>query len=182
MHAPATRVSKFLDKLLAPLFLKVARETTFINSIDLIRALEKYAIDGRLKPTTLFVTFDVTNLYTMIPRQGALEALIGFLEKYSKHGKIGTLSINDILRMARLVLDTNCFAYEGKYYQQIRGGAMGSAFTQTLANIYMLKWEQPLIKHQQLYSELYGRSVFIFEMRSYCRFFSISIGISMMSL
>jgi len=70
-----------LDKLLAPLFLSVARETTFINGIDLVRALEKYAANGCLKPTTLFVTFDVTNLYTMIPRQGALETLMRFLEK-----------------------------------------------------------------------------------------------------
>jgi len=87
MHAPATGVSKFLDKLLAPLFLQVARETTFINGIDLIRALEKYASEDRLKPTTLFVTFDVVDLYTMIPRQGSLEALMRFLERHSKHGK-----------------------------------------------------------------------------------------------
>ncbi|CAF1594807.1 unnamed protein product, partial [Didymodactylos carnosus] len=119
----------------------------------------EYSIKGHLKPTTLLVTFDVTILYTMIPRQGALEALMGFWEKYSKRGRIGTLSINDILRMARLVLDTNCFAYDGKYYLQIRGGAMGSTFTQTLANIYMLKWEQPLVKYQQLRSEIYGRYI-----------------------
>jgi hypothetical protein len=37
---------------------------------------------------------------------------------------------------------------------------MGSAFTQTFANIYMLEWEQPLVKYQQSHSELYGRSVF----------------------
>jgi hypothetical protein len=99
----------------------------------------------------------------MIPRQGALEALMRFLEQHLKRGKIGTLSINNIMQMARLVLDTNCFAYDGKYYLQIRGGAMGSAFTQTLANIYMLEWEQPLVKHQQSHSEVYGRSVFILE-------------------
>jgi hypothetical protein len=76
-----------------------------------------------------FVTFDVTDLYTMIPRQGALEALMRFLVQHLHGGRIGTLSINDIMRMARLVLDTNYFAYKDKYYLQIRGGAMGSAFT-----------------------------------------------------
>ena len=65
------------------------------------------------------------------------------------------------MRMARLVLDTNCFAYEGKYYLQTRGGAMGSPFTMSLANIYMLEWEQLLIKHQLSKQELYGRSVFL---------------------
>jgi hypothetical protein len=63
------------------------------------------------------------------------------------------------MKMARLILDTNCFAYNNKYYKQIRGGAMGSAFTQVLANIYMLEWEQDLIKYQELHNEIYGRFV-----------------------
>jgi hypothetical protein len=63
------------------------------------------------------------------------------------------------MEMARLILDTNCFAYNNKYYKQIRGGAMGSVFTQVLANIYMLEWEQNLIKHQEIHHEIYGRLV-----------------------
>ncbi|CAF3816221.1 unnamed protein product [Rotaria sp. Silwood1] len=82
IHAPATQVSKFLNDLLAPVFLRVARETTFINGIDLVRALEKYVANGHIKTTTLFITFDVENLYTMIPWQGALEALMQFLERH----------------------------------------------------------------------------------------------------
>ncbi|CAF1544764.1 unnamed protein product, partial [Rotaria sordida] len=31
IHAPATEISKFLNDLLAPIFLRVARQTTFIN-------------------------------------------------------------------------------------------------------------------------------------------------------
>jgi hypothetical protein len=75
----------------------------------------------------------------MISRQGALQALLRFLEKYSYHGKIVTLSIDHIMKMARLVLDNNYFVYNNKYYRQVRGGAMVSAFTQVLANIYMLE-------------------------------------------
>ena len=157
MHGPTTLVSKFLNDLLAPIFLKVARETTFINGIDVVRNLEKYVADGHLKLTTRFITADVTDLYTMIPRHGALEALARFCFRHSKEGKIGTLSIDHIMRMARLILDTNCFAYNNKYYRQVRGGAMGSAFTQVLANIYMFEWEQDLIQHQLNRNEIYGR-------------------------
>jgi hypothetical protein len=157
IHAPGTLISKFLNHLLAPIYLQVARETTFINDIDVVRQLENYVINGSLKSTTKFITADVKDLYTMIPRDGTIHALIRFLEKYSYHGKIGTLNIDHILKMARLILDTNYFVYNNKYYRQIRGGAMGSAFTQVLANIYMLEWEQDLIKHQKLYHEIYGR-------------------------
>mgnify|MGYP000017626662 FL=1 len=84
----------------------------------------------------------------MIPREGALLALARFLEKYCHHGKIGSLSIDVIMKFARLVVDNNCFFYNTEYYKQILGGAMGRAFTQVLANIYMYDWEQDLIEYQ----------------------------------
>ncbi|CAF4821683.1 unnamed protein product, partial [Rotaria sp. Silwood2] len=79
IHAPATEVSKFLNHLLAPVFLRVARKTTFITGIDFVRALEKYVADDHLKLTTLLITFDVENLDTMIPRRGAVAALMQFV-------------------------------------------------------------------------------------------------------
>ena len=58
--------------------------------------------------------------------------------------------------MDHFILDTNRFVYNNKYYKQIRGGAMGSAFTQVLANIYMFEWEQDLIEHQKKHNGVYG--------------------------
>jgi hypothetical protein len=145
------------ERVLAPIFLNVARQTTFINGIDVVRRLEKYAKDGHMRSTTMFITADVTDLYTMIPRQGAFEALAQFCIRHSKNGRIGTFMIDHIMKMARLILDTNTFVYNDKYYRQIRGGAMGSAFTQVLANIYMYQWEQELIQHQAITNEIYGR-------------------------
>ena len=160
MHAPTTGISHFLDLLLRPLFNQVARRTTAINGIHFVRQLEFYRNCHRLLPSTLFVTFDVTDLYTMIPRDGALLTLNEFLCQHATTpGRINGMTIDTLMRMARLVLDTNCFVFEKQYYQQIRGGAMGSPFTMTLANIYMLKWEQPLIEHQQLHKELYLRYI-----------------------
>jgi len=157
MNGPTIGVSHFLDHLLRPIFDLVAEQTTFINGIDLIRQLEKYRDSGHLRSSTQFITFDVTDLYTMIPRNGALEALGRFLVRNSFKGKIGNLSVDTILKLARLVLDTNYFVYDNKYYRQIKGGAMGSPFTMTLANVYMLEWEQPLIELQQNQGEVYGR-------------------------
>ena len=121
--------------------------------------MELYRDLGRLSSSTTLITFDVTDLYTMIPRDGALLILERFLCKYANNGRIHGMTIDTLMKMARLVLDTNCFVYDDKYYRQIRGGAMGSPFTMTLANIYMLHWEQPLIEHQTLHNELYGRYI-----------------------
>ena len=108
------------------------------------------------------LAFDVADLYTKMLRQVVLEALMRFLVRHFHRGRIGSLSVNDIMRMARPVLDTNYFAYKNKYYLQIRRGAMGSAFTMTLANIYMWEWEQSFVEHQHACGELYGRSVPLF--------------------
>ena len=159
MRAPTTLMSKFLNDLLAPIFLKVARQTTFINSIDVIRKFDNYITHGYFQSTTKFIVIDVTYLYTMIPREGALYALMRFLEKHSHHGRIGSLSMDCIMKMARLILDNNYFAYENKHYQQIRGGAIGSSFTQVLANIYMYEWEEDLIHFQAMHHDIYGQFV-----------------------
>ncbi|CAF4710216.1 unnamed protein product, partial [Rotaria sp. Silwood2] len=45
------------------------------------------------------------------------------------------------------------------YYKQTRGGAIGLAFTQVLANIYMYEWEQDFIKHQEKHKGIYGRYI-----------------------
>ena len=157
MRAAATGVSHFLDQLLRPIFDQAARQTAFINDIHFVRRLELYRDLGYLSSTTIFITFDVADLYTMIPRDGALQILEECLFEHAKQGRIQGMTIDTLMKMARLVLDTNCFFFENKYYQQIRGGAMGSPFTMTLANIYMLKWEQTLIEHQKSHNELYGR-------------------------
>lgn len=140
----------------------MARETTFINGFDVVRKLERFVMDGHLTSTTKFITADVTDLYTMIPRQGALDALARFCIRYNNKNKIGTFTVDHIMRMARVILDTNTFVYNNKYYRQIRGGAMGSAFTQVLANIYMFEWEQDLIQYQTARNQIYGRSVYLF--------------------
>ncbi|CAF4641818.1 unnamed protein product [Rotaria sp. Silwood2] len=147
MNAPARLISSFLDQLLTPIYNHVTKDITFINGIDVVRKLKEYQQQGYVNSTTLFVVFDVADLYTMIPRDGAIAALKRFCEKYAINGKIGTLKISTIIQLACVVLDTNTFAYKQKYYRQTKGGAMGSPFTMILANIYMLEWEQKLIQH-----------------------------------
>ncbi len=89
----------------------------------------------------------------MIPRDGAIATLTDFCAKHSKQRKIGhlTVAVDTIIRLAHLVLDTNYFVFDTKYYKQIRGAVMGLPFTMTIAHIYIYiyEWEQSLIKHQQ---------------------------------
>ena len=159
MHTPTTAISKFLDRLIRPLFDKHVRATTIIDGVDLIRRLQTYMENGYLKPTTQFCTFDITDLYTMLPQEEALNVLTEFLLEYG-YRKVKGVPLDAIRKLGRIVLTENVFIYGKKFYRQILGGAMGSAFTLTLANIFMWKWEKTLARRLTASNEIYGRYAF----------------------
>ncbi len=67
MNTPTTGISKFLDQLIRPLVDKHVRPTTFVDGVNLVFRLETYVENGYLEPTTYLCTFDITDLYTMLP-------------------------------------------------------------------------------------------------------------------
>ncbi|CAF3471754.1 unnamed protein product, partial [Rotaria socialis] len=48
--------------------------------------------------------------------------------------KIDGLKIEAIIRLCRFAIQNNYFSYSGKYYHQVRGGAMGSPLALRIAN------------------------------------------------
>ena len=145
-----------LDRLIRPLFDEHVQQTTIIDAVQFIRRLELYIQLGLLKSTTHLCTYDVTDLYTMLPQGESIDILKIFLN-YFAYQKVQNMSIDAIEQLARTVLTENVFIYEEKYYRQVIGGAMGSPFTLTLANIFMWHWEQQFVEHQRQKNELYGR-------------------------
>jgi hypothetical protein len=145
-----------LDQLIRPLFDEHVERTTFIDGVQFIRRLELYVHLRLLKPTTYLCTSDVTDLYTMLPQEEAIKILKKFFHHFN-YTHVQGMTTDAIVSLARLVLMENVFFYENKYYRQIKGGAMGSPFTLTLANIFMWDCEQKLVEHQRNSNELYGR-------------------------
>ena len=125
INTPTSGISKFLDRAIRPLLDEYARSTTIIDGVDLIRRLQQYQNDGRLKSTTLFCTFDITDLYTMLPQEESLNTLTEFLLQHG-YRKVKGISIAAIRKLARMVIKENVFMYGQKYYRRIIGGAMGS--------------------------------------------------------
>jgi hypothetical protein len=67
------------------------------------------------------------------------------------------IPIDAIRKLARIVITENVFIYEKKFYRQVLGGAMGSAFILTLDNIFIWEWEKELVRRQLASNEIYGR-------------------------
>jgi hypothetical protein len=145
-----------LDKILRPIFDDKCKETTIIDGASLIKKLQKYIRKGLFKSTTLFCTFDIRNLYTMLPQEKALDILDEFLRVHN-YTKVKGIDLDTIRELASIVLQENVFVYGKKIYKQTTGGAMGSSFTLTLANIFMWKWQKEFVRQQDITGEFYGR-------------------------
>ncbi|CAF2065837.1 unnamed protein product [Rotaria magnacalcarata] len=158
IHGPTTDKSNYLDEIIRPIFDKECQDTTIIDGVSLIQALHQYMRKGLFKSTTLFCTFDIRNLYTMLPQEEALNILVEFLHVHG-YTKVKGIPLETIRLLASIVLKENVFVYGKKIYQQVLGGAMGSSFTLTLANIFMWKWQKELVRRQDMTCEYYGRYI-----------------------
>ena len=94
----------------------------------------------------LLVTVDVSSLYTNIRHQDGIEALKSWLIEHGtdtdKGEFIGTL--------AKLVLTSNYFTFNGKIYLQKQGTAMGTRMAPNYAIIFMDLIEQQILKNAKL--------------------------------
>ncbi|CAF4270332.1 unnamed protein product [Rotaria magnacalcarata] len=156
--APTTNISDFLDEIIRPIFDSKCGSTSIIDGASLLKELYKYIKKGLFKVSTLFCTFDIRNLYTMLPQEEALDILIEFLQVHG-YTKVKGISLDTIRILASIVLRENVCVYNNKIYKQTLGGAMGSSFTLTLANIFMWKWQKEFVRRQDISGEFYGRYI-----------------------
>jgi len=82
----------------------------------------------------------------MIPQEGGVTAIKRLIEEASGLKQINGVKKEILLALARFVITNNYFYLDGSYYKQIRGGAMGSSLTLTIANAYMYFVERPISK------------------------------------
>ncbi|CAF1139939.1 unnamed protein product [Rotaria sordida] len=156
--APITNISNFLDEIIRPIFDNKCSTTSTIDGASLIKKLKQYVERGLLKPTTLFCTFDIRNLYTMLLQEEALNILVEFLHVHG-YKKVKGIPLDAIRKLASIVLKENVFIYEKKIYKQVLGGTISSSFTLTLANIFIWKWQKELVHRQDMTTEFYGRYI-----------------------
>lgn len=154
---PTTKISKYLDDLLRPLFNRMAQQTSVESGFELLKQLHFWS-EKNLNKETLFCTIDVTDLYTMIPQVEGVLSLKKMLDHLNIK-QIDGLKIETIIRLSRFVMQNNYFSYDNQFYHQIRGGAMGSPLTLTIANCYMFFFEQKILNQVNNSLGLYLRYI-----------------------
>lgn len=77
---------------------------------------------------------DVTNVYTNITTDLGINALKYWINKYPQNIN-RRFSKDFILEVSSLVLKINTFSFNGKYYLQLKGMAMGTKMSPTYATL-----------------------------------------------
>ena len=91
------------------------------------------------------VSFDVTSLYTTIPIDQALLIIRDLLEHDQKLADRTLLSPKQILDLLDILLRTTYFKFNGDFYQQTDGAAMGGPTSAIVSEIYMQSLETTAI-------------------------------------
>ena len=130
------RLSNLIDILLQPLINRVKSylrdATDFLNHLPL-----------EVHENTLLVSFDVHSLYSNIPHKLGIEAITYWLTKFPDDSPI-RFPKEFILEGITFILNNNTFHFNGNYFRQTKGTAMGTKFAPVYATLVMGYLEETL--------------------------------------
>jgi len=137
------KLAKYLDKILKPLVPNenyILKDTfDFVNKVSNIAHVENQHM----------VSFDVESLFTNIP---TLETIEIILNRAFKHSEIfHQMNRKTLKNLLIICTQKSHFQFNGNYYDQIDGVAMGSPLGPLFANIFMDEFEQ---NHMQKLKDL----------------------------
>ena len=125
-------ISEYIDQFLAPLATShgayVKDTTDFLDKATTIS----------IPADAMIFSMDVESLYTNIDNTAGMEAV----KKAFILNKQASRPDAEILELLSISLNNNVFQFQGKFYKQIWGTAMGQKYAPNYANIFMAEWER----------------------------------------
>ena len=133
-NSPTEKISSFVDFFLNP---TIPYLDSYVK--DTAHFLQQIKNIASLPTNTLFVTLDVTSLYTNIPNKEGLRAAAKTLAKYRPVALHP--SNQSLIRLLEFSINQNNFEFNGQHCLQISGTAMGTNTAPSHANNYMGDFE-----------------------------------------
>ena len=127
--------SKELARILKPLVGKSQHHLQ--NTKDFIQQIK----DVKLQQDETIISYDVKALFTSVPIQPVLNIIKNRLEKDQQLQQRTSMSVSQITSLLEYCLRSTYFVFQGEYYEQLEGAAMGSPLSPIIANMYMEEFE-----------------------------------------
>ena len=81
-------------------------------------------------------------LFTSVPIDPALNIIKDLLDKDNTLKERTVMEVGDIILLLEFCLKNTYFSFQGQFYEQVEGAAMGSPVSPIVANLYMEYLEQ----------------------------------------
>ena len=146
-HSESTRICELIDYYLQPL--SKLHESYIKDTYHFISRVR----DQVIEPHWLLISADVESLYTNMRIDLILQSIREMFDLYPDH----TRPDSDILELLEITLRNNDFQFDGKFFLQICGIAMGRKYAPSAANIYLRKFDHQAMHNFRICPKLYGR-------------------------
>ncbi|XP_054290083.1 uncharacterized protein LOC129005267 [Macrosteles quadrilineatus] len=138
--SPTYNIAKFVSKHLSEF---VGLTESFVkDSRHFIEIIKRVKLDDN----DILVSFDVESLFTSIPVPETVDI-------------IRTLLDDSLAQLAEICLNSTYFYFDGKYFEQTEGAAMGSPLSPVAANLFMEHLERNAMESAILKPKIWLRYV-----------------------
>ena len=124
--------AKFIDHYLNPL--SVLHDSYIKDTFDFVTKIKAL----KIPPSAFLFSLDVSSLYTNISTP---EGLAAVRETFLKYPDLKRPD-KELLQLLELNLTKNDFEFNGQFFLQVSGTAMGKTFAPSYADLFMARWEQ----------------------------------------
>ena len=122
----------------------VKQQESFIEDTpDLLRYFEQLNENESLPANCKPIALDLKSMYSNIPTEEGIEAFRQELDKRVDK----TIPTNFLIKLLRLVLESNVFEFNREFFIQLLGTAMGTRAAPTYANIFMNRLEKRMLEN-----------------------------------
>ena len=126
------RTAEYLDHFLNPL--SITHPSYIKDTCDFVDKVKKLHVPEH----SILFTMDVDSLYTNIDISEGIQAIKNTFYKHPNKKRPD----KELLQLLEINLTRNDFEFNGDFFLQIKGTAMGKKFAPAYANIFMAEWEQ----------------------------------------
>ncbi len=140
-------IAEYIDHFLFPL--SVTHSSYLKDTAHFLDTLKQ----TQVPEGALLITLDVDGLYTNINNNDGIRAV----QQAFTHHPDPSRPSEALLKLLKLSLENNDFAFNGQWYLQKFGVAMGKKFAPNYANIFMSDWETGALAKCPLLPLLYKR-------------------------
>ena len=125
------------------------------NTEDFVQQLKGITLQANEN----IVSYDVSALFTSVPTDPAINIIRRKLELDQEFHLRTSMSVVQIISLLEFCLKTTYFQFQGRFYKQLQGAAMGSPISPIVANLYMEDFENKAINTAECPSRVWKRFV-----------------------